>query len=55
LGKALAEKEHIDFVEVKSADILADRRVGWEDFTRFVTWSTGAIIVVLILMAIFLV
>ena len=55
LGKAMAEKEHFDFVEVKSADILADRRGGWEDFTRFVTWSTGAIIVVLILMAIFLV
>jgi len=51
----MAEKEHFDFVEVKSADILADRRGGWEDFTRFVTWFTGAIIVVLVLMAVFLV
>ena len=53
--KAMAEKEHYDFVEVKSADILADRTSGWEGFTSFVTWSTGAIIVVLALMAVFLV
>ena len=51
----MAEKEHFDFVEVRAADILADRRGGWQDFTRFVTWATGAIIAVLILMAIFLV
>ena len=51
----MAEREHFDFVEVKSADILADRSNGWDGFTRFVTWSTGAVIVVLILMAIFLV
>ena len=51
----MAEKEHFDFVEVKSADILADRTSGWEGFTSFVTWSTGAIIVVLALMAFFLV
>jgi len=25
----MAEKEHYDFVEVKSADILADRTSGW--------------------------
>ena len=58
LGGYLAgqtEKEHYDFVEVKSADILADRTSGWEGFTSFVTWSTGAIIVVLALMAVFLV
>jgi hypothetical protein len=51
----MAEKEHYDFVEVTSADILADRRGGWERFTRFVTWSTGATVLVLVLMAIFLV
>jgi hypothetical protein len=51
----MAEKEHYDFVEVTSADILTDRRRGWEGFTRFVTWSTGATVLVLVLMAIFLV
>ena len=51
----MAEKEHYDFVEVTSADILADRRGGWEGFTRFVTWGTGATVLVLVLMAIFLV
>jgi len=51
----MAEKEHYDFVEVTSVDILADRSHGWDGFTRFVTWSTGAIIVVLALMAFFLV
>jgi hypothetical protein len=51
----MAEKENYDFVEVTSADILADRSNSWEGFTRFVVWSTGAIIVVLALMAIFLV
>jgi hypothetical protein len=51
----MAEKEHFDFVEVKSADIMADRSDGWEGFVSFVTWSTGGVILVLILMAIFLV
>jgi hypothetical protein len=51
----MAEKEHYDFIEVTSADILADRSDSWDGFTRFVTWSTGAIIVVLALMALFLV
>lgn len=51
----MAEKEHFDFVEVKAADIIAERSNSWEGFTRFVTWSTGAVIMVLILMAIFLV
>ncbi len=50
----MAEQQHYEFVEVSSADILEDRRGGWEGFTRFVTWSTGATIVVLVLMAIFL-
>jgi len=31
----MAEKEYYDFVEVTSADILADRRGGWEGFTRY--------------------
>jgi hypothetical protein len=51
----MAEKEHYDFVEVTSADILTDRRGDWEVFTRFVTWGTGATVLVLVLMAIFLV
>lgn len=51
----MANTEHFDFVEVKAADILAERSTSWEGFTRFVTWSTGAVILVLVLMAIFLV
>ncbi|WP_209442080.1 MULTISPECIES: aa3-type cytochrome c oxidase subunit IV [Neoroseomonas] len=52
----MAEQQtHYDFVEVKSADILADRERSWEGFTSFVTWSTGACIVVLVLMYLFLV
>jgi hypothetical protein len=51
----MAATEHFDFVEVKSGDILAERSNSWEGFTRFVTWSTGAVVVVLVLMAVFLV
>ncbi len=52
----MAEQQtHYDFVEVKSADILADRESSWNGFTSFVTWSTGAIVICLILMYLFLV
>lgn len=51
----MAATEHFDFVEVKSADILAERSNSWEGFTRFVTWGTGGVILVLVLMAIFLI
>ncbi len=44
-----------DFVEVKAGDILAERESEWAGFTSFVTWSTGAIIAILILLLIFLV
>jgi hypothetical protein len=44
-----------DFVEVKAGDILAERQTEWHGFTSFVTWSTGAIVVILLLMLIFLV
>ncbi len=43
------------FETVTSNDILAERQSGWEGFTRFSTWAIGAIVVVLVLMAIFLV
>ncbi len=52
----MAEQQtHYDFVEVKPADILADRESSWHGFTTFVTWSTGAIALSLLLMLIFLV
>lgn len=38
-----------EFVEVKAADIMAERTALWGGFTRFVTVSTGAIIVALVL------
>ncbi|MEO3470369.1 aa3-type cytochrome c oxidase subunit IV [Roseomonas sp. CAU 1739] len=47
-------KTTYDFVEVKAGDILAERQAEWHGFTTFVTWSTGTIAVVLLLMLIFL-
>jgi hypothetical protein len=43
-----------DFVEVKAGDIIAERQSEWHGFTTFVTWSTGAIVVILLLLLIFL-
>ena len=51
----MAEQQtHYDFVEVKAADVLADPESTWHGFTSFVTFSTGAIIAVLVLMYLFL-
>jgi hypothetical protein len=47
-------KTTYDFVEVKAGDILAERQSEWHGFTNFVTWSTGAIAVILVLLLIFL-
>jgi len=49
------QQTHYDFVEVKAADILAERESSWSGFTHFVTWSTGAIAIILVLMYLFLV
>ena len=35
-------------------DFVRDRARGWEAFTRFMTYATGATVAVLVLMAIFL-
>jgi hypothetical protein len=51
----VAEQQTYDFVEVKSGDILAERQREWAGFTTFVTWGTGATVVVLLLLWLFLV
>ncbi len=48
------QKTSYEFVEVKAGDILAERQSEWHGFTTFVTWSTGAIVAVLLLLLIFL-
>jgi len=49
----MAETNHeIDFVEVKSADIMAERTRGWDLFILATKWSAG--IVVVLLLAIYL-
>lgn len=50
----MAEVNHeIDFVEVKSEDILAERTHGWDMFTKATKWSIGAIIVLLLFLYVF--
>lgn len=41
---------HVEFSEVTSADILENRRAGWEAFTRSATWGIGAIALSLVLL-----
>ena len=45
----MAEQQTYEFIEVKAADVLAERQSSWAGFTSFVTWSTAAIIVMLVL------
>ena len=45
----MAEQQTYEFIEVKAADILADRQSSWTGFTSFVTWSVVSIIVLLVL------
>ncbi|MFC3124256.1 preprotein translocase subunit SecE [Pseudoroseomonas globiformis] len=40
--------QQIDFVEVKSDDILAERTGGWDAFILASKWGIGAIIVLLL-------
>lgn len=45
----MAEKQSYEFVEVKAADIMAERQAAWAGFIAFLTWSTAAIVVALVL------
>jgi len=46
----VAEKQSYEFVEVKAADILAERQAAWAGFITFFTCSTAAIAVALVLL-----
>lgn len=46
-GVVMAEEQTYEFVEVKATDILAERQAEWAGFTTFVTWGTGAVVVLL--------
>jgi hypothetical protein len=48
-GVAVAEQQTYEFVEVKPADILAERQREWAGFTTFMTWGTGAVVAILVL------
>ncbi|WP_270938040.1 aa3-type cytochrome c oxidase subunit IV [Falsiroseomonas oryzae] len=45
----------LELVEVKSEDIMAERRGFYEAFMAGTTWAAGATIIILVLMWIFLV
>lgn len=45
--------QHIDFVEVKSKDIIAERQTGWAMFTRATVWGIVAIVVLLVALKLF--
>ncbi|MDQ1080330.1 preprotein translocase subunit SecE [Pseudoroseomonas cervicalis] len=40
--------QQIDFVEVKSEDILAERTHGWDFFVTATKWGIGAVVVLLL-------
>jgi hypothetical protein len=46
----VAEQQSYEFVEVKATDILAERQAAWGGFTTFITWSTAACAVALVLL-----
>jgi hypothetical protein len=48
-GAVMAEKPSYEFIEVKASDILAERQGEWAAFTTCLTWATGAIAVLLVL------
>jgi len=50
----MAEQQmHIDMVEVKAEDIIADRRAMYDSFIKASTWTIAATIVALILLYLF--
>ena len=50
----MAEKASYEFVEVKSADILAERQGLWAGFTNATKYAIIAVAVLLVLMFLFL-
>ena len=48
-GVVMAEQQTYEFVEVKSADILAERQREWSGFTTFMTWGAGVVATILVL------
>ncbi|MFH5925861.1 preprotein translocase subunit SecE [Roseomonas xinghualingensis] len=46
-------QQHIDYVEVKAQDILAERQNGWVMFTRATTWTIIATVVLLVALKVF--
>ena len=50
----MAEQQmHIDMVEVKAEDIIADRRSMYDSFIKASVWTIGATIVLLVLLYLF--
>ena len=45
----------LEMVAVKAEDIMAERRGFYDGFMKGTTWSIAAVVVVLVLMAVFLV
>lgn len=45
---------HLDLVEVKAEDIMAERQGFYDAFMKGSTWSIALTVIVLVLMAIFL-
>jgi hypothetical protein len=46
--------ESYEYAAVEAKDILEERERGWENFSRFLTWSIVATAVVLIGMLVFI-
>ncbi|HEY8613404.1 MAG TPA: preprotein translocase subunit SecE [Roseomonas sp.] len=46
-------QQHIDYVEVKAKDILAERQTGWAMFTRATAWVIAATVLLLIALKVF--
>jgi hypothetical protein len=50
----MAEQQHYEFTAVDAKDILAEREQGWQSFTRFATWGSVAVVVILLGMLVFI-
>ncbi|SHJ81437.1 aa3 type cytochrome c oxidase subunit IV [Roseomonas rosea] len=46
-------QQHIDYVEVKSKDILAERQTGWAMFTKATMWGIIAVVLLLVFLKVF--
>lgn len=47
------QKMHIDMVEVKPEDIIADRRSMYDSFIKASEWAIGGTVVLLVLIYLF--